>query len=103
MSEQSPSVLLVAGVLLFPAGCLLLHARLRTRSSLSLALSVLLLTTWSLWARTAAWDALLVHFAGRQMPPYTIMLTIETLMVWWAGVSLIATAASIASRRKGAA
>ena len=103
MSEQSASILEITGVLLFPVGCLLLHERLRRLSSLSLATSVLVLTTWSFWVRASVWDALLVHFVGRQMPSYTIMLTIDTLMIWWAGVSLIATAASITPRPRSAA
>ena len=102
MSEQSAPVLAVAGVLLFSVGCLLLHARLRRLSSLSLAASALLLTTWWLWGRAALWDATLVYFAGRQTPPFTIMLTIDTLIVWWVGVSMIATAISIPPRPRSA-
>ena len=87
--------------LLFLAGCVLLHLRVRSPSSLSFLLSIGSCAVWAMWAQSVFWH----NFPVAPQPsganaliglgrPAAIAETIEaTLMLWAAGSFFLAVKA----------
>ena len=95
MSIAIQSLELLA-LLLFLAGCVLLHARLRRYSSLSLLLSIAALVTWFFWGADAflrvAPDALGTG-AAKDLQGlghwFSVTAIISSVLMVWLGVSFL--------------